>query len=122
MSSLEVDLNSSVIGTNGKSITGLSMRARLREAPRVTTALAGTSLLGCVVFGRVTGKHAAKAKLGANAKASRRTRLSVVNFAKLGVIANEVGTLLMANCAHYGLVTTSGQRVNSTTCVDAGTG
>ena len=64
MRGLEVDLNSSVIGTNGKAIIGLYAAGELEEASMVTTALTVTRC-SIVVFGRVAGKHTAKAKLGA---------------------------------------------------------
>ena len=72
MSEIEVDLNSSVIGTNGKAIIGLYAAGELAGGIHGNNSLGGNSLLDCVVFGRVAGKHAAKAKLGANVKASRQ--------------------------------------------------
>ena len=72
MSGLEVDLNSSVIGTNGKAITGLYAAGELVGGIHGNNSLKGNSLLDCAGFGRVAGKHAAKARLGANVKASRQ--------------------------------------------------
>ena len=72
MSGLEVDLNSSVIGTHGKAITGLYAAGELAGGVYGNNTLGGNSLLGCVVFGRVAGKHAAQAKHGGNVKASRQ--------------------------------------------------
>ena len=68
MSGLEVDLNSSVIGTNGKAITGLYAAGELAGGIHGNNRLGGNSLLDCVGFDRITGKHATKHKLGASVK------------------------------------------------------
>ena len=69
---LEVDWNSSVIGINSKGITSLYAAGELAGGIHGNNRLGGNSLRDCVGFGRVAGKHAAKAKLGANLKASRQ--------------------------------------------------
>ena len=61
MGGLEDDLNSSVIGTNGKTITGLYASGELAGGILGNKRLGGNSPLGRAVFGRVAGKHAAKA-------------------------------------------------------------
>ena len=72
MSEIEVDLNSSVIGTNGKAIIGLYAAGELAGGIHGNNSLGGNSLLDCVVFGRVAGKHEAKVKPGAYVEASRQ--------------------------------------------------
>jgi succinate dehydrogenase/fumarate reductase flavoprotein subunit len=72
MGGLEVDLNSSVIDTNGNAITGFYASGELAGGIHGNNRLGINSLLDCVVFGRVVGKQAAKAKLGTSVKASRQ--------------------------------------------------
>ena len=72
MSGLEVVLNFSVMDTTGNAITGLYASGEPAGGIHGNNRLDDNSLLDCVVFGRVAGKHAAKAKLGANVKASRQ--------------------------------------------------
>ena len=59
-------MGSSVIGTNGKAITGLHAAGELAGGIHGNSRLGGSSLLDGAVCGRVAGKHAAEAMLGAN--------------------------------------------------------
>ena len=70
MGGLEANLNSSVIGTNGKATLVSTLRASLRETSMVTIASAVTCC-SIVVVGRVDGKLAAKTMLGDKVKRSR---------------------------------------------------
>ena len=58
MNGLEVDLDSSIIVTNGKAIL---VSSELAGGIHGNNSLGGNSLPVCVVFGRVAGTHAAKA-------------------------------------------------------------
>merc|ERR1719247_3967160 len=64
MGGLEIDKNSNVIGSNGKAIPGLYAAGELAGGVHGNNRLGGNSLLDCVVFGRVSGKHCAKYMLG----------------------------------------------------------
>ena len=66
---LEGDLSHSVIEANGKASKGLCAAGELAGSIHDNNRLGGNSLLGHVVFGRVAGKHAAKAMLDANVNA-----------------------------------------------------
>merc|ERR1719223_323290 len=68
MGGLEIDVNSAVIGENGKAIPGLYAAGEVAGGVHGNNRLGGNSLLDCVVFGRVAGKHAAKYMLGSNMK------------------------------------------------------
>jgi len=64
MGGLEIDVNSSVIGANGKAIPGLYCAGEIAGGVHGNNRLGGNSLLDCVVFGRVSGKHCAQYMLG----------------------------------------------------------
>merc|ERR1719213_1172974 len=64
MGGLEIDVNSSVIGSNGNPIPGLYCAGEVAVGVHGNNRLGGNSLLDCVVFGRVSGRHAAKYVLG----------------------------------------------------------
>jgi len=68
MGGLEVDVNSSVIGSSGKAIPGLYCAGEVAGGVHGNNRLGGNSLLDCVVFGRVSGKHCAEYMLGENCK------------------------------------------------------
>merc|ERR1712139_194748 len=64
MGGLEVDTDSAVLGPNNKAIPGLYAAGEVAGGIHGNNRLGGNSLLDCVVFGRVTGKAAAKYILG----------------------------------------------------------
>jgi succinate dehydrogenase/fumarate reductase flavoprotein subunit len=64
MGGLEIDVNSSVIAGDGKPIPGLYCAGEVSGGVHGNNRLGGNSLLDCVVFGRVAGKHCAKYMLG----------------------------------------------------------
>merc|ERR1712012_491251 len=64
MGGLEIDVNSAVVGKNGKPIAGLYAAGEVAGGVHGNNRLGGNSLLDCVVFGRVAGKHCAKYMLG----------------------------------------------------------
>merc|ERR1719183_2096144 len=68
MGGLEVDKDSACIAQNGKAIPGLYAAGEVAGGIHGNNRLGGNSLLDCVVFGRVAGRHAAQAMLGANFK------------------------------------------------------
>merc|ERR1712139_188151 len=68
MGGLEIDVNSMCIGGNGNGIAGLYAAGEVAGGVHGNNRLGGNSLLDCVVFGRVAGKHAALAMLGDDAK------------------------------------------------------
>ncbi|KAH7086667.1 Flavocytochrome c [Auriculariales sp. MPI-PUGE-AT-0066] len=59
MGGLEIDAESRVIGTDGKPIPGLFAAGEVAGGVHGANRLGGSSLLGCVVFGRVSGDTAA---------------------------------------------------------------
>ncbi|KAF5345272.1 hypothetical protein D9758_008488 [Tetrapyrgos nigripes] len=59
MGGLEIDAESRVIGTNGKPVPGLFAAGEVAGGVHGANRLGGSSLLGCVVFGRVSGDSAA---------------------------------------------------------------
>merc|ERR1719215_2205011 len=68
MGGLEVDVNSLVLDQKGKPIAGLYAAGEVAGGIHGNNRLGGNSLLDCVVFGRVAGRHAAQWMLGANFK------------------------------------------------------
>merc|ERR1719446_76302 len=68
MGGLEVDVNSNVLGASGKPIAGLYAAGEIAGGIHGNNRLGGNSLLDCVVFGRVAGKHAANYMLKGNTK------------------------------------------------------
>merc|ERR1712137_710151 len=66
MGGLEIDTDS-LVTMNGKPIPGLYAAGEVAGGVHGNNRLGGNSLLDCVVFGRVAGKHAAKYLLGSNA-------------------------------------------------------
>merc|ERR1712190_299127 len=76
MGGLEIDENSSCVDAKGKVIPGLYAAGEVAGGVHGNNRLGGNSLLDCVVFGRVAGKHAAKYMLDDNAKAVDLKQLS----------------------------------------------
>merc|ERR1712118_127041 len=64
MGGLEIDVNASVIDNDGKVIPGLYCAGEVAGGVHGYNRLGGNSLLDCVVFGRVAGKHCAQYMLG----------------------------------------------------------
>lgn len=86
MGGLEIDPESRVLDTTGKPIAGLFAAGEVAGGVHGANRLGGSSLLGCVVFGRVSGDSAAAYLLqtasAAIAKAGGR----------LGAIAGQLGS------------------------------
>ncbi|KIP08490.1 hypothetical protein PHLGIDRAFT_18921 [Phlebiopsis gigantea 11061_1 CR5-6] len=59
MGGLEIDAESRVVGKDGKPIPGLFASGEVAGGVHGANRLGGSSLLGCVVFGRVSGDSAA---------------------------------------------------------------
>ena len=76
MGGCEIDVNSSVIGANGKPVPGLYAAGEVAGGVHGNNRLGGNSLLDCVVFGRVAGLHCAKYMLGNDAKPTSLVELS----------------------------------------------
>merc|ERR1712226_1534390 len=68
MGGLEIDENSACVDSKGKAIPGLYAAGEVAGGVHGNNRLGGNSLLDCVVFGRVSGKAAAKYMLGGNVK------------------------------------------------------
>merc|ERR1711902_202551 len=64
MGGLEIDVNSAVVSKSGKPIAGLYAAGEVAGGVHGNNRLGGNSLLDCVVFGRVAGKHCARYLLG----------------------------------------------------------
>merc|ERR1719230_144778 len=76
MGGLEIDVNSMCMDGEGKPIHGLYAAGEVAGGVHGNNRLGGNSLLDCVVFGRVAGKHAALAMLGNDAKPTSLNELS----------------------------------------------
>jgi len=76
MGGLEIDVDSAVVGQNGRAIPGLYAAGEVAGGVHGNNRLGGNSLLDCVVFGRVAGKAAAKWILGADMKDTCLNELS----------------------------------------------
>merc|ERR1712019_236414 len=76
MGGLEIDVNSACIGANGKPIAGLYAAGEVAGGVHGNNRLGGNSLLDCVVFGRVAGKHCTEWMLGPDAKPTSLKDLS----------------------------------------------
>merc|ERR1739848_53799 len=76
MGGLEIDPNSAVIGSNGNAIPGLYCAGEIAGGVHGNNRLGGNSLLDCVVFGRVAGRHCAKYMLGSDVKPTSLIELS----------------------------------------------
>merc|ERR1711953_1568567 len=58
MGGLEIDVDSQCIDTKGKKVPGLYAAGEVAGGVHGNNRLGGNSLLDCVVFGRVAGRHA----------------------------------------------------------------
>merc|ERR1719264_1807165 len=76
MGGLEIDVNSAVVDQKGQAIPGLYAAGEVAGGVHGNNRLGGNSLLDCVVFGRVAGKHCAKYMLGSAMKDSSLAQLS----------------------------------------------
>merc|ERR1712241_370108 len=77
MGGLEVDTDSAVLSTStGVAIPGLYAAGEVAGGAHGNNRLGGNSLLDCVVFGRVAGRHAAKYILGDDMKPVNLSDLS----------------------------------------------
>ena len=76
MGGLEIDEDSAVVSQSGKAIPGLYAAGEVAGGVHGNNRLGGNSLLDCVVFGRVAGKHCAKYMLGDKFKALDLKELS----------------------------------------------
>ena len=72
MGGLEIDPESRVIDKNGKPIPGLFAAGEVAGGVHGANRLGGSSLLGCVVFGRVSGDSAAAYLLQATSAAVQK--------------------------------------------------
>ncbi|GLB37325.1 putative FAD dependent oxidoreductase [Lyophyllum shimeji] len=81
MGGLEIDPESRVLDTNGKPIPGLFAAGEVAGGVHGANRLGGSSLLGCVVFGRVSGDSAAAYLLQAASAAVQKAggRLSALS-------------------------------------------
>merc|ERR1712039_927749 len=68
MGGLEIDCDSAVLGPSGRAIKGLYAAGEVAGGIHGNNRLGGNSLLDCVVFGRVSGRHAAEYMLGPDRK------------------------------------------------------
>merc|ERR1711976_1003901 len=75
MGGAEVNAKGQVMGQSGP-IAGLYAAGEVAGGVHGNNRLGGNSLLDCVVFGRVAGKHAALAMLGGDAKPTSLNELS----------------------------------------------
>merc|ERR1719203_486760 len=87
MGGLEVDTNASVLGPSG-IIPGLYAAGEVAGGVHGNNRLGGNSLLDCVVFGRVAGRHAVKYLIGSQCK---DTSLAELSGADIGDTAIVVG-------------------------------
>merc|ERR1711937_782942 len=77
MGGLEIDVDSAVVSkATGKAIPGLYCAGEVAGGVHGNNRLGGNSLLDCVVFGRVSGKAAAKYILGSDFKETSLKDLS----------------------------------------------
>lgn len=84
MGGLEIDAESRVVGKDGKPVPGLFAAGEVAGGVHGANRLGGSSLLGCVVFGRVSGDSAAAFLL--------RTTSAVIEKAggRLGALAGQL--------------------------------
>lgn len=85
MGGLEIDPESRVVGKDGKPIPGLFAAGEVAGGVHGANRLGGSSLLGCVVFGRVSGDSAASYLL------QRIGPLAEKAAGRLGAVAGHLG-------------------------------
>jgi len=95
MGGLEVDVNSACVGKDGKAIPGLYATGEVAGGIHGNNRLGGNSLLDCVVFGRVAGKHCSKYMLGGDCNVASLQHLCSVGPGKIAV--TNPGTLAVGN-------------------------
>jgi predicted heme/steroid binding protein len=83
MGGLEIDPESRIIDEHGKPIPGLFAAGEVAGGVHGANRLGGSSLLGCVVFGRVSGDSAAAYLL-------QQTSASGKASGRLGAVANHL--------------------------------
>jgi len=108
MGGLEIDVNSLVVNKNGKAINGLYAAGEVAGGVHGNNRLGGNSLLDCVVFGRVAGRHAAQCMLGSSMK---DTSLAELSGADIGDTAVVVGGGLAGVSAANTIVENGGKVV-----------
>jgi flavocytochrome c len=86
MGGLEIDPESRVIDTHGKPIPGLFAAGEVAGGVHGANRLGGSSLLGCVVFGRVSGDSAAAYLLQQSSAAIAKAG------GRLSAISGQLGT------------------------------
>ena len=86
MGGLEIDPESRVLGNDGKPIPGLFAAGEVAGGGHGANRLGGSSLLGCVVFGRVSGDSAAAYLLQTTGAIVEKAGL------RLGAIAGQLGS------------------------------
>jgi succinate dehydrogenase/fumarate reductase flavoprotein subunit len=86
MGGLEIDPEARVIGADGKPIPGLFAAGEVAGGVHGANRLGGSSLLGCVVFGRVAGDTSAAYLLQATSAAVSKAG------GRLSAIASQVGS------------------------------
>ena len=84
MGGLEIDPESRVIDGSGKPIPGLFAAGEVAGGVHGANRLGGSSLLGCVVFGRVSGDSAAAYLLQASGEALKKAG------GRLGAVAGHI--------------------------------
>ncbi|KAK7057457.1 fumarate reductase [Favolaschia claudopus] len=93
MGGLEIDAESRVIDSNGKPIPGLFAAGEVAGGVHGANRLGGSSLLGCVVFGRVSGDSAAAYLLQQSSAAIAKAG------GRLSAISGQLGTSSAAPAA-----------------------
>ncbi len=108
MGGLEVDPESRVLNNQGKSIPGLFAAGEVAGGVHGANRLGGSSLLGCVVFGRVAGDSAAAYLLQATSVAVQKAggRLSALVGQVSAGSASPVATPTAAPAAPAGKAAT----------------
>jgi succinate dehydrogenase/fumarate reductase flavoprotein subunit len=85
MGGLEVDPESRVLSSSGKPVPGLFAAGEVAGGVHGANRLGGSSLLGCVVFGRVSGDSAAAYLLQATSALVQKAG------GRLGALAGQLG-------------------------------
>lgn len=86
MGGLEIDAESRVIDNSGKPIQGLFAAGEVAGGVHGANRLGGSSLLGCVVFGRVSGDSASSYLLQVTGAAVQKAG------GRLGALASQLGS------------------------------
>jgi succinate dehydrogenase/fumarate reductase flavoprotein subunit len=86
MGGLEIDIESRVLDNSGKPISGLFAAGEVAGGVHGANRLGGSSLLGCVVFGRVSGDSAAAYLLQAASAAVQKAG------GRLSALAGQLGS------------------------------